>query len=427
MAKTISCTNCKAPLKIEPNQPLVVCEYCGFQVKQTVVMETAPNPQPQPPVIQVHVPEFLVARSSINVEELRARGRKTALIVVLVTTLVPILLAVGIPLAAHRCSVKQKVTRDLTRLGAMANDPDADQQLAAKLGALSDCVNNYSNTVRGSKERYLSWVNEQLGPNCSSNCVSWGVQRVYVYNTNCEDGLKNTRALLPSLPQVEQAGDALLAAAKSLAATTERAYNYYNQKDYKDDGCAGAKKLHPELLIGYAAYDRAENIIRAVLDKEIPALITRRMERARQKDPQGMLAGYFTSLRDARQIVDAMRALHEGKRSDSDIAGARALIARLDEGLTSTAQAEARDPQHGKMDYFLWPYTFEGHIKSDGLELLKAAKEHVRAMSGPTPPTPRYRHEDTYAQVIEKYNSFLRYAKGAGPQLPLPPDPSRCY
>jgi hypothetical protein len=427
MAKTISCTNCQAPLKVEINQPLVVCEYCGYQVKQTVAMETAPKPQPQPqpPAIPFRVPEDVVARTSINVEDLRARGRRTVLIVILATTVFPIVLAVGIPIATHQCSVKKKATRDLTRLGAMASEPDADQQLAAKLGAFSACLNDFSSNVQSSRERYLAWVDERLGPDCSSSCVSWGLQPVYLHNNNCEEGLKNTRSLPPSLPQVEQAGAALVEAVKTLAATTARAHKYYNQGDYKDDSCAGAKKLHPELLIGFAAYERAEAILRAVLDKEIPALLARRLEHARRRDPQGMIAAYSKTLADARQLVDAIRVLHDGTRTDSDLAGARALITRFDEDLTATVQAEARDPQHGKMDYFLWPYTFEGHLKSDGLELLKAAKEHVRDIGKPAP---RYysRHSDTYVQVFEKYNSFLRYAKGAGPQLRLPPDRTRC-
>ena len=425
MAEALRCPNCQAPLKVEADQPLVVCTYCGHQIKQTVAMPSA-GPR------RVDFSPEALMRQGIDVAQLRRRGRRAVLIGVLVTTLLPILVVVVVGVNVRRCTT---TGRQLKQLGVPTSDPEPDQQLAAKLGAYSQCLKDYSGQALSSKDRYLGW-NDEREASCSERCASWGVHKVTIHNSQCEDGIKLAREAPPRIPGLEQAGDALLAALRQLATLTEQVNRYYDQKDYKDDGCAKGKQLHGPLVAAFGSFERADAAVRAVVDKEMLALLERRVQREGQRTPGGIMGAYFKLFLDARKLLDLCRTMQE-KRSDSDLTAARALVAAIDQDITAAVEAERRTPGAGKMDYFLWPYTFENHIKDGGLELVKRAKEHLRKLAAGGPRsldgvrrigtyTHYSRHEDSFAQVVGGYNDLLRYAKGVGPTMRLPPDLSRC-
>ena len=445
MPKAIQCPNCDAPLEAAADQPVVQCTYCGYQIKQTMAAHQ-PSQAARDQLKQMleqareNAGDASARRQQIlaAAAEMQQRARRQTRVVLAVV--LPIVAALSIiPVIASLNRSKRassaggrrstRAGRTVAALSVLGDDPKPDEELSAKLEPYAGCISDTSRAL-DSRTRYLAWVDEKTGPTCQERCVTWGLYKVSPPSERCEQGLEQARSLDPRLPELEQAGDAWLKALKRVASATEKAASYYDQKDYLDDHCAKGKQLHAELLPAFAEVERADGILRKMLEHEYPLLTARRLERARQKDPHGLGATYFSVVSESRQLFELLRATQQGRRSDGDVAAARALIDRFRESVAATGRAEARLPQDEKgVHYFLFPYTFEhsSWVKSAADELVLASKEHLRRMAEPARGsaadrrTRRYSNPDeTYPKVCKAYESFQHYLKGAGP-TPLPP------
>jgi hypothetical protein len=475
MPKVIRCPNCQAPLHVEVDQPLVVCEYCGHQIKQTVAIVPA-DPPPrrqrqrdhrQPPETSPLVtcracqhpnpqhykfclgcgadlqapadePRPTPAREATSTPTQRRRSGGVGCLVVVV-----LLCAAGgvVYYRVRQAGLRSALTKASTSVsrllgrrgeGALASDTPADQALATKLAAYTRCLNTHSNPLLSSRDRYLGWVDADAGPTCRERCVSWGV-----FEHTADRGpdgcaaakLPQARELSPRLPALEAAGASYGRALQILVELLGQAHRYYDQRDYKEDGCAKGQQLHKPLLAAFAELEQADGAMRAALDKELPALLRRRLERARG---EVFVAAYFKTLIDAHDLFGALRAQHAGVQSDRDAEGIRAMIASLQQSIDDAARAEAQSPDRSR-DSLLWPHDFRSWVMPSALEVLKAAKEETRwrAAAAKVKPTKkkgrrRWVSREPYPTLVEKYNDLVRRASLPWPETRAVDTSSRC-
>jgi hypothetical protein len=460
MPKVIRCPNCQGPLHVEADQPLVVCEYCGHQIKQTVAVLAPSAPreqrqrrdhrQPPPSTDPARAPPADRPRPEPTPTPTRRRSGGVGCLVFVV------LLCAGAGVAYYSVrkaglrSALNKASTSVSRLlgrrgeGALASDPPADQALATKLAAYTQCLNLHSNVLFSSRDRYLGWVDAEAGPSCRERCVSWGVSEHTADRgpAGCAVGkLPRALELPPRLPELEAAGAGYARALQTLVEILGQAHRYYDQKDYKEDGCAKGQQLHKPLLAAFADLEQADKAIRAVLDRELPALLRRRLERARAVvDPtrgqpaaaQDRAATYLKLLVDAHDLFSALRAQHAGAQTDRDAEGIRAMITSLQQSIDDAAQAEARSPDRSR-DGLLWPHDFRSWVMPPALELLKAAKEETRwrAAAVKLKPTKkrvrrRWVSREPYPALVEKYNDLLRRTGLPWPEVRAVDTSSRC-
>lgn len=306
--------------------------------------------------------------------------------------------------------IKSEAVAAIAKVEEPAADPAAtrDQQVADKLSHYIDCLNNLSRGAFNSRERYLSWASE--------DGVTGKERNIYgLYKLSepkyCFKAIDEAKAKTPALSEIEQAAEKYKAEYQALEAKVQTAYAYYDQKDYKDDKFAKAKELHGPLLAAFAAFEGANKTFERLvvtLNEEVAA---RELERV-SKDPERQLefrGRKLTSL--AKEVVKAsnvetLSAL-DGTLYASKVENLSAAIADL-ESYIASHPAEAEKAQ------------YEDRMLSESKELQKAAKELLRRKRENKDFNKEFFSrnapqmvEGHPAQVIEKFNSFIRTSNSA--------------
>lgn len=144
-------------------------------------------------------------------------------------------------------------------------DPDASLQ--QKLGGYIDCINDTSN-VRSSRDRYLEWADEKTGPTCKERNIDYGMYEVSADAVQvCNGAVDKGKTLQPPMPAVEAAAAEVASIYAEIAPLNNKAETYYEQGDYKDDGCAFAKQSHPTLITLFDRYFAAVAKLKVEVDK----------------------------------------------------------------------------------------------------------------------------------------------------------------
>jgi hypothetical protein len=284
---------------------------------------------------------------------------------------------------------------------------DADGKLGDKLSKYIDCLNNFSDSVRRSHDRYLDWIDEKKG-------LTGKERNVYgLYTVDPQYCLKNldeAKGLKPSLPDVETAAETYRAAANDLTPLVAQAYKYYDQKDYEDDKFAKGKEMHGPLLEAFKKFHDADDALSAKVSTLNDALSVRRLA-ALEKDPNSKLQYLIEkSVADAKKLV----AVSTPKTlADLDEAKFTAALEAYDTSVTNLetfATANKAETDH--------VMTFSSFLSNEQ-DLVKAAKALGRRkrdkkdfnkefFSGNAPQMV----DGHPAQVIEKFNTVIRDKNG---------------
>ncbi len=156
-----------------------------------------------------------------------------------------------------------QVVKDVKKISQgqpAANDPlvqepaaektsDDDAALREELNGYIACLNRVQSRTQSSYRRYLSWVNKENGPSCKERYISYGLYSLYQDSiVKCDEAAYRGLEAAPELPELEKVIQDLAKCNKELIPLVQRAVDYYDQEDYKDDACAQGKALHPQLV-----------------------------------------------------------------------------------------------------------------------------------------------------------------------------------
>jgi hypothetical protein len=436
MPRVVRCPNCSAPLEVDLEQPVVRCQYCGCDVKQTIAIQTQPKPKPEPEPRpeprsrRLPEPEVVDQRRPAKAPNIGRTIRFWVFFMLLMGTL-PVLHQLGILRRIPELvrSAVRRVGGDeaARRAGAPRTETDADRQLGEKLTVYSECLSSNLSRAEQSRQRYLGWQSgegspawgggtpkgreapkgpNRAGPSCKERYIGWGVPELRVDrgSSGCGHRVGEFDNKPPRLVALEEAADKFVIALHELDDVVGAAHHYYDQKDYVEDHCAKGKQLHTKMMEGFARLSAAETALRANLEAELPPLLERRLARATREDASGALAAYLKLLVDARQLFAVLRGKSQAGGAAED-PSVRPLLAQLEEDINSASAADRRQPRQTPIG----SSSFDTWAKRAALDYLKTAKEVARGPVGAPRAgrrVPRSRHGAS--ALVEKYNRFLQ-------------------
>lgn len=165
------------------------------------------------------------------------------------------------PMTIHRGF--QGLTIAFALMAAVVPAQAQRSALTEKMNAYVGCINRESGRAYQSQERYFSWA-AKSGPTGKERII-YGTYTIYD-TKNCADSVAKANALEPHEPELEALGDAYVAAITKLEPLLKEADEYYDHQDYKDDGMAKGKALHPRLVAAWDAFATADKKLHEAID-----------------------------------------------------------------------------------------------------------------------------------------------------------------
>jgi hypothetical protein len=147
---------------------------------------------------------------------------------------------------------------------AQAEEGDGSA-LSGKLQPYIKCINSLSERSFSSQDRYTGWA----GNDAELNTKAKVIHGLYTISdsADCAKGVEEANAAEPHNADLEAAGTAYAKAVQVLEPLLKTADDYYEQENYKDDKFAKAKEMHPQLLVAYDEFSKADSGLRAVVQK----------------------------------------------------------------------------------------------------------------------------------------------------------------
>jgi hypothetical protein len=147
--------------------------------------------------------------------------------------------------------------------------------------------------------------------------------------TGCAEEVGAARALGPSDPALEAAGDALASSAKELGVLVSENVRYYADKEFKDDSWAKGKDLHPRLVAAWARFASAETKLRDEVARATKAFGERLAQRPARRPIANTLASATTLF---------VASLPNAADDDVDATAYEAALAAFDKSFTELSQ-----------------------------------------------------------------------------------------
>ena len=182
------------------------------------------------------------------------------------TLAVAFLIVVFTPACQKASSDKGPGGEQAEAAGGAAADPS--EALGRKLNPYVVCLNSFSRDVFSGRHSWFDSFGEK-GPEDKH------LKRTPLYGPRtlgdpktCVEGVAQARAQKPSMPELESAGDAYVAALQELVPLYAKSNEYFEQENYKDDQLGWAKAQHPVFLAAWAKFSSAND----KLEEEVDAL-----------------------------------------------------------------------------------------------------------------------------------------------------------
>jgi Protein of unknown function (DUF3829) len=267
---------------------------------------------------------------------------------------------------ARKAAQTLKEAAEAAKVPELTSEEGKDAELGAKLGEYIECMNGTSKRVVQSRNRYLSWVDEKLGPTGKER----NIYGLYDLNAStCFPHLDRAKALPPSLPEVESAAVEYRKALEELDPLVKRVNDYYDQKDYKDDKMAKGKAVHPELMNGFAKFEQVSRGFEERVLSLNDAVNDRQFARL-EKDPARRLQ--YLAQKSQNEAKALMKVSNVAELKELDLQKYDVLLQTYDRAIGEleeyiAAHKAETDKTSGLSSYI-----------SDSKTFLKSAKELLR-------------------------------------------------
>lgn len=250
-------------------------------------------------------------------------------------TLGMLVTALGLPLVA--CDKKNTAPgKPVQEAAAKVVEEDPDAQLSSKLGAYVNCFNAADGSVRESADRYVSWIDDlDAGPTGKELKVKRLSEVPAVDLDICTKAITQASKATPALPALDAAATQYLADLTTLSPLVAQAYVYYSHEDYKDDGFAKAKQMHPPLMMAFGRFMLSSDKYGAELGKENDALSAAQIVEIEKNEGRHSAFYHLALIRQAKLLTGQLSA------ESFDVAEVSKAInaygALLDESVKATA------------------------------------------------------------------------------------------
>jgi hypothetical protein len=316
--------------------------------------------------------------------------------------------------AEEQGSTKQAEKAEGLAKKTPAKGDDPTQAMSAKMsGYVRECINSFSSSVSDSIRRYYSWVKKDQGITGKERHV-YGVFKIHGDPRKCSQAVDKANKLEPKVPDLEKAASSYAAALEALVPVVNKAYPYYDQKDYKDDKLAKGKELHPQLVKVFTDFSAANKALYAVVDEHQEKLDQVSLGAVEGREGKKMLWQVKNTIVTAKRLfkLNAYPKKLAVEKFKTELDSYAAAL----EAMKTYVEKNKSDKMASKADW----YTRE----SD--DLLKAGKELYRRARDSVPYSRGERMNmggsgewmvngspgkllRAYNRVVDQYNSMMRW------------------
>ena len=183
--------------------------------------------------------------------------------------------------------------------------------LTEKINAYVGCINRLSERSYDSRRRYFEWVGK-TGPTGKERII-YGTYTIYDTSA-CRKAVEKANTLEPRDAGLEAAASAYADAVSKLEPLLKEADDYYERQDYKDDGMAKGKAMHPRLIAAWDAFAAADTALRNGVEVINDRRAAERLAEIEQKE--GRKAAYHVHA----LMIHAKRVLRAETSDKPDVA-----------------------------------------------------------------------------------------------------------
>jgi len=240
----------------------------------------------------------------------------------------------------------------------------------AKMNAYVGCINRLSERAYDSRKRYFSWA-AQSGPTGHERII-YGTYTIYD-TSGCRKNVEKANAMEPHDAALEAAATAYAEAVGKLEPLLKEADDYYSAENYKDDGMAKGKALHPRLV---AAWDTFTSVDQKLRDAIEVINDKRALEKlAAIEQSEGRKTHYYVEA----LMIRAKRVLRAQETATPDLAAITQALNDYEEAIKGAEQASgaAGDAKIGSI--------FLNNAKAylvTGKQLMRRIRDHAQYSSG---------------------------------------------
>jgi len=296
---------------------------------------------------------------------------------------------------------------------------DPDEQLEEKVQEYIDCLNALSSDIHQTETRYFSWA--PRGALTGKERYVYGLYKIDS-TAECTASAQKGAQLPPKDPKLEAAGSDFAAKAAVLEPLIKQAYDYYEQKNYKDDAFAKGKSIHTQLVAAFEAFDKADDTLHDTVDAITRPLQVRALARIEKEDGRKFYYHRKNTLIQARATIESAAPARDGMVDFNAFATAQTAFEKAfadlkDYGTAHRAELSSNAavrPPH-------WPVAeshFDSFIrsaetyakKSKGFfRCLRDAPAKAKGKDGKVNPDLLPRCDDGNGkEVLKAYNDFIR-------------------
>lgn len=281
---------------------------------------------------------------------------------------------------------------------AMKTPEDPDRDLRDEINGYVDCINRAQPRAQQSYDRYLSWVSKASGPNCNERYITYGLYSLYDDSIEkCNQAAKRGAEGAPSLPELEKAAADLAKCNAELIPLVKKASDYYDQQDYKDDACAKAKEMHPQLISTFERCFASAKTLGDGVDT-LKADADRREITKLEQQGQSFRLHTLKMMLSARELLKTLNTSGQGAITSKDLYGPKCLeVEKIFQGLDEYATAHKEE-----LDKAFWGSAYLSSAK----EFTSSAKFLRRALDeGKDPRSEAQSFIDNYNRMISDANN----------------------
>ncbi len=281
----------------------------------------------------------------------------------------------------------------------------ADRMLSEKLDPYIKMTNYLSNRVFKTRQRYFQWLKDpNKGPTCKERYI-YGVYTLPTVQSYVK-AVEKAQKKDPQLKLLQDGAAQYIDAIRKLEPLLKKANRYYEQKDYKDDKCKGAKAMHPQMMALWKQFMAANNIVKKQIEKINVDMHYRLLARYAKKYGKTSPIYYHKKFTlDARSLLHLFLDASRSKKPDHEKLAAA--VTKIDALYTEMADKTSAGKQPSGYSWF----------RSSANKLVKAAKEMKRRMKSGKKfskhekrrlaSTTAYLVKGSYPAVLKAFNDMI--------------------
>jgi len=285
-----------------------------------------------------------------------------------------------------------------------------DDKLGEKLSGYIKCINEATRDVQRAMDRYGDWVDFEKGLTGKERHI-FGLFEIREQKA-CREGVTKAKTAEPSMPDLEAAADAYIAALDAVEPVVAEAYKYYDEDNYKDDAFAKGLELHPKLMSAFEAFDKADATLRGLVKASNEGLLARELERVEKEEGRKMR---FLTKNIMAQAKKLMAASDSKSFETLDLAGLSTALTNYEAAVDEyTKYKKAHSKEAGSITSLSWFDSAADDLKKQAKTLMRRKRDNKPWTKDELGKLGTFGVEGHPSEISKKYNDLVGKSNGLG-------------